>query len=281
MLAGRIRGKDQKGSLYTFSCYRSPATEDAPSNLGPGFSRIVHCNEPHLHEKKPLKYCCNYISTTKYNIITFIPKALFEQFRRVANLYFLMAAIVSATTNLSPFSAFSMIAPLVFVVGLSMAKEALEDSRRFVQDMKVGDVVKVEKDQFFPADLLLLSSSYEDGICYVETMNLDGENGKSKAGFGEIPTVSPSKRSRDRTTDGQGHLPPFTALLSNLFASSIGFAVYAKFELPNWWYLQPMDKVNNVVDPNKPELSGLLHLVTALILYGYLIPISSMSPLAL
>lgn len=41
--------------------------------------------------------------------------------------------------------------------------------------LSVGDVVKVNEDEYFPSDLLLLSSSYEDGVWYVETMNLDGE----------------------------------------------------------------------------------------------------------
>ncbi|XP_022715174.1 probable phospholipid-transporting ATPase 4 isoform X2 [Durio zibethinus] len=373
MARGRIRARLRRSHLYTFSCLRPSAAEEGPHSIeGPGYSRIVHCNQPLMHNKKPFKYRSNYISTTKYNFVTFLPKALYEQFHRVANLYFLGTAIISVTP-LSPFSAVSMIAPLAFVVGLSMAKEALEDWRRFMQDMKVntrkvkvhkedgifgnktwqkvqvGDVVKVEKDQFFPADLLLLSSSYEDGICYVETMNLDGEtNLKVKRALevtlsldedeafknftGTITcedpnpslytfvgnfeydrqvyaldpsqillrdsklrnttfvygiaifaghdskvmqnaTKSPSKRSRiERKMDYIIYVL-FSLLLMISLISSIGFAVKTKFYMPDWWYLQPQH-TDDYYNPEKPVLSGVSHLVTALVLYGYLIPIS-------
>jgi phospholipid-translocating ATPase len=302
----------------------------------------------------------------------FFPKALFEQFRRVANIYFLLAACLSASP-ISPFSALSMIAPLVFVVGLSMAKEALEDSRRFLQDVKVnrrkaslhrgngvfglrswqkimvGDIVKVEKDQFFPADLLLLSSSYEDGICYVETMNLDGEtNLKVKRSLEATPTLdndgafkdfsgtircedpnpnlytfvgnfeydrqvypldpghillrdsklrnteyvygvviftghdskvmqnstkSPSKRSTIEKKMDHIIYTLFTVLILISFISSIGFVVKTKYQATEWWYLRP-DDIEYQYDPAKIGLAGMSHLITALILYGYLIPIS-------
>ncbi|CAL0326089.1 unnamed protein product [Lupinus luteus] len=373
MARGRIRARLRRSNLYTFSCLRPSTTEEAPHPLqGPGFSRTVHCNQPLVHERKPLFYCRNDISTTKYNVITFLPKALFEQFRRVANIYFLLAACLSVT-SMSPFSPLSMIAPLAFVVGLSMAKEALEDSRRLVQDVKVnrrkvnhhkgngvfgprswqkimvGDVVKVEKDQFFPADLLLLSTSYEDGICYVETMNLDGEtnlkvkrsleatltldnDGTFKDFTGTIrcedpnsslytfvgnleyerlvypldpsqillrdsklrntdyiygvviftghdskvmqnSTRSPSKRSTIEKKMDYIIYTLFTVLIFISVVSSIGFVAKTKFQTTKWWYLRP-DRIDKQYDPQEIGTAGMSHLITALILYGYLIPIS-------
>ena len=43
---------------------------------------------------KNKRYCTNSISTAKYDVITFLPVSLFEQFRRVANLYFLLRLCV-------------------------------------------------------------------------------------------------------------------------------------------------------------------------------------------
>ncbi|KAK3432482.1 hypothetical protein EUGRSUZ_E04360 [Eucalyptus grandis] len=137
----RTKRKIRWSKLYTFSCFRPPNADPDPikSLIGrPGFSRVVFCNKPHLHRMKPHKYPTNYVSTTKYNVVTFLPRSLFEQFRRVANLYFLLAAVLSLT-SLSPFTPPSLIIPLVFVVGISMLKEAVEDWHRFLQDIQMFD----------------------------------------------------------------------------------------------------------------------------------------------
>ncbi len=39
----------------------------------------------------------------------------------------------------------------------------------------MGDIIFIEDNQPFPADILVLGTSYENGVCYVETSSLDGE----------------------------------------------------------------------------------------------------------
>lgn len=198
-MSGARRREIHLSKLYSFSCFRSSFGDDHSQIGGRGFSRVVHCGgaEAPLAAAQ-LNYRGNYVTTTKYTAANFVTKSLFEQFRRVANIYFLVVACVSFSP-LAPYTAGSILAPLLIVIGATMAKEGVEDWRRRKQDIKannrkvklygdndtfydtkwkdlqVGDLVKVFKDEYFPADLLLLSSSYSDGIAYVETMNLDGE----------------------------------------------------------------------------------------------------------
>lgn len=48
------------------------------------------------------------------------------------------------------------------------------------QELKVGDLVKVYQDEIFPADLILLASSKEQGECFIATASLDGEKNLKK-----------------------------------------------------------------------------------------------------
>uniref|UniRef100_A0AAQ6IC41 Phospholipid-transporting ATPase n=1 Tax=Anabas testudineus TaxID=64144 RepID=A0AAQ6IC41_ANATE len=141
-------------------------------------------------------YANNAIKTSKYNIFTFLPLNLFEQFRRLANAYFLFLFILQLIPQISSLSWFTTAVPLILVLAITAVKDASDDINRHKSDnqvnnrrvnvlidgenekwmnVQVGDIIKLENNQFVTADLLLLSSSEPLNLVYVETAELDGE----------------------------------------------------------------------------------------------------------
>ena len=193
----------------------------------------------------------NEIHTAKYTIYNFIPKNLFEQFRRVANVYFLILIILQGIPIFSNTNIFLAASPLLSILIVTAVKDAVEDWKRqksdnlvnhsivnvlnreseltteedgidagandnnnksligllkglfrrnnknkntlssssvtststinsnwkrsYWKDIRVGDIVMIKNNDSIPADIIVLSTSNPQGICYVETKNLDGE----------------------------------------------------------------------------------------------------------
>ncbi|XP_074026035.1 ATPase phospholipid transporting 8A1 isoform X3 [Leptinotarsa decemlineata] len=164
-------------------------------NQAAGEQRVIFINRA----QPPVpKFVHNRISTAKYSIIRFIPLFLYEQFRRWANVFFLMIAMLQQIPDVSPTGRYTTLVPLVFILSVSAIKEIIEDIKRHRaddetnhrkievlrgnnwitvrwMDVIVGDIVKVLNNTFFPADLILLSSSEPQGMSFIETANLDGE----------------------------------------------------------------------------------------------------------
>ncbi|KAJ6836552.1 phospholipid-transporting ATPase 1 [Iris pallida] len=198
----------------SFSSRRVSAAVAAPQNSGSvrygsqkevvipdGDARVVHVNDP-LRSNERFEFSGNSIKTTKYSLLTFLPRNLFEQFHRVAYLYFLAIAILNQLPQLAVFGRGASILPLAFVLLVTAVKDAYEDYRRHRsdriennrtslvllntpspsfepkrwKDIRVGELVKIQADGPIPCDLVLLSTSDPTGVAYVQTINLDGES---------------------------------------------------------------------------------------------------------
>ena len=159
----------------------------------------------------------NRVTTSKYNLVTFLPIFLFEMFTRVAYLYFLIQAGLSWWSVVSPYSGIGATMALTFVLLVAGVKAVWEDVKRHREDeilnksithrvkfdedgelriedvswtdIKVGDAIMVRDDENFPADLLCLYSDLPDNVCFIKTTNLDGETNLKIRKPVDIPAI--------------------------------------------------------------------------------------------
>lgn len=149
----------------------------------------------------------NMVRNQKYNLFTFFPFVLYEQFKFFFNLYFLLVALSQFIPALKIGFIFTYVAPLAFVLCVTMGKEAYDDYKRHLRDreansqkylilvpplshtpdsgphtrsvpsssLRLGDLVILEKNQRVPADMVLLRTSDPSGTCFIRTDQLDGE----------------------------------------------------------------------------------------------------------
>lgn len=139
----------------------------------------------------------NEVSTTRFTLLTWLPKSLFLQFQRAANIYFLFVSIlVCLLPEVSMWQATAL--PFACVLGWTCLKDMYEDMRRqrdddaenlrkcwcydvtenkfsvkAWQDVIVGDILVTLQDEALPADVLVVRA--DAGQSFISTVNLDGE----------------------------------------------------------------------------------------------------------
>ena len=207
--------------------------ETPPSKNGRQITLDCTTHRALTDDRTGREYIDNTICSSRYTLWNFLPRQLLAQFSKLANFYFLCVSVLQMIPGLSTTGSYTTIVPLAFFVTISMAKEGYDDVRRYKldkaenrkdaciasvlpsssgesslaasnsvewvktkwKDIRVGDVIKLARNEAAPADLALLHVEGPNGIAYFETMALDGEtNLKSKQ-------ASPSLAQRCKTMD--------------------------------------------------------------------------------
>lgn len=172
---------------------------------------------------------------------------LFEFFRVIANCYFLVISILQVATPWSPTNQYTTAGPLVVVLMVSMIKQGLEDKKRHDadeiqnsrqckvlgrrgetivkqwQEVQVGDILCLSDREEAPADVFILSTSEEEGRCFVETCNLDGEtNLKRRSAIEQVASNIGYRQLNDPPLSENDHCN-----------SMMKFTAMMEYELPN------------------------------------------------
>ena len=134
----------------------------------------MYANAP--EKNRELKYPSNYITTTRYNILTFLPKNAWEQLHRLGNLVFLFIAILNFfPIVLAPYP-FLPLVLLIVVLSLRAIMDAIMDIQRYIHDRELNSrkvyILSGKNNE-------IMDRAYDDvqdesiGKCYVDEENCD------------------------------------------------------------------------------------------------------------
>lgn len=200
-------GKGSNRSSSAYSGYVPDGEGDEIRKVAMKFHEDNTTETSGSHE--PIKYPSNVVKTSRFTFLNFLPIALLEQFRRLANIYFLVIGTLAAVGQYTSFfdtaiSPIGVLVPLTTVVLISVIKEGVEDVKRHRadatsnsrpvhvvcdsvtgkvelrkrKDLQVGTIVLLKDGDEVPADIVVLESGGVQGasISYVDTAAIDGES---------------------------------------------------------------------------------------------------------
>ncbi|MCJ1307607.1 putative aminophospholipid-translocase [Agyrium rufum] len=307
---------DDNGGVNSYPT-GSPRPEDA------GSPRTIHIGSI------PPRYPPNAISNAKYTAVSFLPRTLYNEFRFFLNLYFLFVALSQIIPPLRIGYLSTYIAPLAFVLSITLGKEALDDiarrqrdaeankeeytildfgknlkstrrqrqQKRHIRgraerygriaaireeeealgqnghdelravrqirvkskDLKVGDVVRLEKDQRVPADLVVLKALAIESIGEpaVEMMkrkvdeDVDLLNGSVDQQAAQIPTTSSAGSSRPRTEQSPENVVGDTFIRTDQLDGETDWKL--RLASPITQALDPRDFTKLTINAGKPD----------------------------
>ncbi|ETN98160.1 transmembrane protein, partial [Reticulomyxa filosa] len=144
---------DAKEKARTSTINESQDTEKKENNETINDYYYLLINDDSFLNDQSQEYPDNVITSSKYTILTFIPLNLFEQviyaymciyayvyFRRIANIYFLMIIAIQTVPGITPFSVWTSVMPLLFILSVSAAKDGYEDYQRHQDDKRANSL---------------------------------------------------------------------------------------------------------------------------------------------
>ena len=144
------------------------------------------------------KFVSNKVKSTRYKLLTLVPKNLMEQFQRSSNLWFLLVSVFQLIPfEFNPVDSWTTVVPLAILITMTLLKDAYNDYYRGREDYKVnhldysawggtrfstvkcqellvGSIVLISEGQSFPADVVVLGTRNER-VFYLDTSRINGE----------------------------------------------------------------------------------------------------------